>query len=149
MKELLKQAQDLVDDLIYEVAQAKEKNAEANQAAAAARILKNSLESKLAYAEKRELELDNLEKPIKAAEEARRLKEENAKLATEIYKAEADLEKFKAAFRSEMAEAKSSLKKGQDELANTRENFRAKADALAEREDKFNAKLKELGLKIA
>jgi len=149
MKDLLIKAQGLVDDLNSELAQAREKTAEANQTSAAARIVKNQLDVKLLDVEKREQALASSEKPGKQLEEASRIKAENAKLATEVYEAKDKLEKERSSFRSEMAAAKASIKKDQEELANTRENFRVKADALGAREKKFEAKLKELGLKVA
>jgi len=149
MKDLLIKAQGLVDDLNTEVQSAKEKNAEANQLAASARIQKNKLDAKEIDISNREREVAAGEKPGKSVAEASRIKAENAVLATKIEESKQDFERKKKDFTVEVARERAELNKAQAELNNTRENFKIQAEALAEKEKKLETKLKELGLKLA
>jgi len=149
MKDLLIKAQGLVDDLNRELSEAKQANAEANQAAASARILKNSLDAQSIELADREISLAQGEKPIKAAVEARRISGENVLLSGKIEESRQDLENKKREFAADIAKQRADLKLEQDEVANTRANFKVQADALKDKEKKLEEKLKALGLKLA
>jgi len=144
MKDLLIKAQGLVDALNTELAEAKQKTAEANQLSASARILKNSLDAQAAELADRERSLDNLEKPIKEANEARRIKTENAALATKVEEGKYDLDRNRKAFATYKADQEQLIAQAKMEAASAKENFKKQEAICKEKEAKLDEIKKQI-----
>ena len=141
---ILKLAQALHDELVKELTEAKKATAEANQSAAAARIIKNSLDAKGIELAEREKALKLCEDPVHAAENARQIKADNNAEAAKIESEKQDLAKQKKDFASEMIAGRNKLAEAQAETAAAKENFKKQEAICKEKEAKLDEIKKQI-----
>lgn len=142
LENLIKQAQDLVASLNKELDEARKRNAEANQMAASSRIEKNRLSTLEIDIKKREEALEQGERPVKAAEEARRIQSENAALSMKLNEERSEFEDKKREFGKYEAQQRQELNKRLEEADRLREELKALRDEFKEKV----AKAKEIAL---